>query len=112
MKLTLPAGSTVTFAPGDETRGGEDDLRSELIVEGALDAGAGDITFRSSADSDASSDSWYGIRVARTGHADLSGATIQDGLRCVQAYEASTLDVTNTNLVNCGGGIERLSTAP
>ncbi len=112
MKLTLPAGSTVTFAPGDETRGGEDDLRSELIVEGALDAGAGDITFRSSADSDASSDSWYGIRVARTGHADLSGATIQDGVLCVQAYEASTLDVTNTNLVNCGGGIEVLSTAP
>ncbi len=112
VKLTLSAGSTVTFAPGDETRGGEDDLRSELIVEGALDAGAGDITFRSSAESDASPGSWYGIRVARTGHADLSGATIQDGLRCVQAYEASTLDVTNTNLVNCGGGIERLSTAP
>ena len=112
LKLTLPAGSTVAFSPGDETRGGKDELRSELIVEGALDAGAGDITFRSSADSDASPGSWYGIRVARTGHADLSGATIQDGLRCVQAYEASTLDVTNTNLVNCGGGIERLSTAP
>ena len=112
VKLTIPAGGTVIFAPGDKTRGGEDELRSELIVEGAIDAGAGGVTFRPSDDADPSSDGWYGIRVAPTGHADLSGATIQGGLRCVEAYEESTLDVTDVNLVDCGGGIERLSTAP
>ncbi len=112
VKLTLPEGGTVVFTPGDETGGGEDEMRSELIVEGALDAGAGGITFRSSDDADRSTDGWYGIRVDRTGHADLSGATIQGGLRCVEAWEGSTLDVTDLNLVDCGEGIARLSTAP
>ena len=39
VKLTLAAGTTVAFAPGDETGGGNDEVRSELIVEGTLDAG-------------------------------------------------------------------------
>ncbi len=113
VKLTLAAGTTVAFAPGDETGGGNDGLRSELIVEGTLDAGAGDITFRSSDEAGASSDgSWYGIRVAGTGNADLSGATIEDGLRCVETYETSTLDMTNTALINCGQTVELLSTSP
>ena len=111
VKLTLAEGSSVTFEPVDETRGGEDGLRCELVVEGALDAGAGDITFRLSDDADAAG-KWHGIRVARTGHADLSGATIEDGLRCVQAYETSTLDVTGTTFINCGQPTELLSTAP
>ena len=111
VKLTLSEGSSVTFDPVDQTRGGEDDLRCELVVEGALDAGAGGITFRLSDDADAAGN-WYGIRVARTGHADLSGATVQDGVRCVQAYETSTLDLTNTSFVNCGQETELLSTAP
>ncbi len=109
---THPHGGTVVFAPGDETGGGEDEMRSEVIVEGALDAGAGGVTFRSSDDADSSSGSWYGIRVAPTGHADLSGATIQGGLRCVEAWEASSLDVTGANLVDCGEGIARLPAAP
>ena len=113
VKLTLFAGTTVAFAPGDETGGGNDGLRSELIVEGTLDAGAGDITFRSSDDAEGSSDDhWYGIRVAGTGNADLSDATIQDGMRCVEAYETSTVDMTNSALIDCGQTVERLSTAP
>ena len=113
VKLTLAAGTTVAFAPGDETGGGKDDLRSELIVEGALDAGAGGITFRSSDGAGPSSDGgWYGIRVAETGNADLSGATIEDGLRCVEAYETSTLDLTDASIVNCGRTVELLSTSP
>ena len=113
VKLTLPAGTTVTFAPGDETGGGKDRLRSELIVEGALDAGAGGITFRSSDEAAESSDGdWYGIRVAATGNADLSGATIQDGLRCVETHETSTVDMTDAALVNCGQGVELLSGSP
>lgn len=113
VKLTLAAGTTVAFAPGDETGGGVDDLRSELIVEGALDAGAGDITFRSSGEAGASTDgSWYGIRVMETGNADLSGATIEDGLRCVEAYETSTLDMTDTAMINCGQAVELLSMSP
>ena len=111
VKLTLAAGSTVTFDPVDQTRGGEDDLRCELVVEGALDAGAGNITFRLADGPDAAG-SWHGIRVARTGHADLSGATIRDGLRCVQAYETSTVDVTATSFINCGEEMERISEAP
>ena len=113
VKLTLPAGTTVAFAPGDETGGGNDEVRSELIVEGTLDAGAGGITFRSSDGAAASSDgNWYGIRVAETGNADLSGATIEDGLRCVEAYETSTLDLTEAAMINCGQAVELLSTAP
>ena len=112
LKLTVPEGGTVVFAPGDVAGGGQDGRRSEFIVEGALDAGAGSITFRSSVDAGGASDGWYGIRVGRTGHADLSGATIQDGFRCVQAYETSTLDLTNTSFVNCGQETEMLSTAP
>ena len=102
----------MVFTPGDETGGGEDGMRSELIVEGALDAGAGGVTFRSSDDADGSAGGWYGIRVTPTGHADLSGATIQGGLLCVEAWEASTLDVTGTDLVDCGEGIARLPAAP
>ena len=113
VKLTLSAGTTVAFAPGDETGGGNDDLRSELIVEGTLDARAGNITFRSSDEAGVASDAgWYGIRVGRTGNADLSDATIQDGMRCVEAYETSTVDMTNTTLIDCGQTVERLSTAP
>ena len=113
VKLTLPAGTTVTFAPGDETGGGKDDLRSELIVEGALDAGAGNITFRSSDEAAASSGgNWYGIRVAATGNADLSGATIQDGLSCVERYETSTVDMTDATFIDCGQTLELLSTTP
>ena len=113
VKLTLSAGTTVAFAPGDETAGGMDDARSELIVEGSLDAGAGNITFRSSDEAGAASGAdWYGIRVARTGNADLSGAAIEDGLSCVQAYETSTLDMTNSALINCGQTVDLLSTTP
>ena len=113
VKLTLSAGTTVAFAPGDETGGGIDDARAELIVEGTLDARAGNITFRSSDEAGVASDAgWYGIRVGRTGNADLSGATIEDGLRCVEAYETSTVDMTNSALIDCGQTVELLSTAP
>ena len=113
VKLTLPAATTVAFAPGDATGGGEDGARGELIVEGALDAGAGDITFRAADDAGVSSGAgWYGIRVAAAGNADLSGATIQDGLRCVQVQETSAIDMTNTNFVNCGQTVERVPAAP
>ena len=113
VKLTLSAGTTVEFAAGDGTGGGRDGARAELIVEGALDAGAGDITFRSSGAAEASSGGgWYGIRVGRGGSADLSGATIRDGHRCLQIHETSTVDVTNTTLIDCGRAVDLIPAAP
>ncbi len=101
--LTLAAGATVAFAAGDRTGGGNDDARSELIVEGTLDADAGGITFRSSGDSPSDADNdWYGIRVEEGGAVHLSGATIKDGYRCVQAHAMDTPGVANATLDNCG----------
>ena len=101
--LRLEAGTEVRFAATDAESDGQDEARVELIVEnsGTLRAGAGEITFRSSSDAPSSSD-WYGIRVAASGIADLSGATIRDGRRCVQLRGASTVTLTNTTLTNCG----------
>ena len=103
--LRLEAGTEVRFAATDAESDGQDDARVELIVEnsGTLQAGAGNITFRSSNDpDDATNTDWYGIRVAASGIADLSGATIRDGRRCVQLRGASTVTLTNTTLTNCG----------
>ena len=83
--LRLEAGTEVRFAASDAESDGQDPGRVELIVEnsGVLQAGAGNITFRSSNDADDASrmTDWYGIRVAASGIADLSGATIRDGRR-------------------------------
>ena len=103
--LRLEAGTEVRFAATDAESDGQDPGRVELIVEnsGVLQAGAGNITFRSSNDpDDATNTDWYGIRVAASGIADLSGATIRDGRRCVQLRGASTVTLTNTTLTNCG----------
>ena len=113
VKLTLSPGATVAFAAGDETGGGEDGARAELIVEGALDAGAGSVTFRSSGEAGASSaGGWYGIRVGRAGRADLSGATIRDGHRCLQMHETSSVDLNGTSLINCGLAVDLVPAAP
>ena len=101
--LTLAADATVAFAAGDRTGGGNDAARSELIVEGILDADAGGITFRSTNEpSNATDNDWYGIRVEDGGTVHLSGATIKDGYRCVQAHAMDTPGVANATLDNCG----------
>ena len=106
--VTVPAGMTLTVAKGtqvrflagtDETGSGTDKTKSELIVAGTLNAGAGGITFRSTnADPDAAE--WYGIRVLKGGTADLTNATLQDGVKCVQS--AGTLTLSNTRFSDCG----------
>ena len=117
--LTLPLGAELTIKPGieveflantDGTGGGRDRTRSELIVEGTLDASASRITFRSANDTP-SNDDWYGIRVASGGSANLSGATVQDGSRCVQD-EGGTLTMTNATLSNCGATVTLDPTTP
>ena len=97
--VTVPAGVTLTVAKGtqvrflagtDETGSGTDKTKSELIVAGTLNAGAGGITFRSTnADPDAAE--WYGIRVLKGGTANLTNATLQDGVKCVQSAGTLTL---------------------
>ena len=117
--LTLPLGAELTIKPGveveflantDGTGGGRDRTRSELIVEGMLDASAGRTTFRSSNDTP-SNDDWYGIRVTSGGTANLSDATIRDGSRCVQ-NEGGTLTMTNVTLSNCGATVTLDRTPP
>ena len=107
--LMIESGSVVRFlADTDDTGGGADSGRSELIVAdgGSLDADAGDITFGSASASPSSGD-WYGIRVRSGGTAHLQGATIQYGLRCVQ-NEGGTL----TGTPDCGLTITSDRTAP
>ncbi len=111
--VTIPAGAQLTIRQGtevrfladtdDETGGGNDPERSALIVEGTLDADAGGITFRSTNEPpNATDNDWYGIRVEDGGTVHLSGATIRDGYRCVQAHAMDTPDMTNATLDNCG----------
>ena len=84
--LTLEKGTEVRFLANTDDIGGDVDMaRSELIVAdgGTLDAASGDITFGSASGTPSSGD-WYGIRVEEGGTAHLQGATIRDGLHCVQ----------------------------
>ena len=103
--LTLDAETEVAFHPGgDATEGGADQTRSELIVAGTLSAGTG-VTFRSLNAFTPSTSDWSGIRVDSGGSADLSGATVRDGARCVQAHTSGTVTMTNTTLSPCGQSV-------
>ncbi len=111
--VTIPAGVTLTLAAetemafhpgGDATEGGADQTRSELIVAGTLSAGTG-VTFRSVDINFPSTSDWSGIRVDSGGSADLSGATVRDGARCVQAHTSGTVTLTNTTLSPCGQSV-------
>ena len=107
---TLPSGAELTINPSvvveflanhDATGDGEDRTLSELIVEGTLDASAGDITFRS-ANTNPLPLEWYGLRVASGGHVHLEDVTVRDGVHCVQADPGGSLVLENLTLINCG----------
>ena len=118
--VTIAAGATLTLAPNtqvlflpyrDETRGGLDSTRAELIVEGRLAAHAGGIVFRS-ADAGSWGADWYGLIVEQGGRADVSHAVIRDGLRCVYAQQGGFVRMDAIAFANCGqagdaGGRER-----
>ena len=119
VRLTLTPGTEVRFlANTDDTDSGDTD-RSELIVQdgGTLEANAGNITFRSSnAPDDATRSDWYGIVVEDGGTADISHATVRDGVRCAQAPGTGTLTAENTVFRHCGlappGPPENLEATP
>ena len=98
--LTLAADTEVRFlANTDDTGGGTDTGKSELIVSGTLNASAGGITF-SSTNADPDTAEWYGVRVLSGGSANLTGATLRDGVVCAQ--NAGTLTLSNTTFTDCG----------
>ena len=100
--LTLAPNTQVHFLPyHDETQGGLDSTRAELIVEGRLAAQAGGIVFRS-ADAGSLRADWYGLVVERGGRADVSNATIRDGLRCVYAKRGGFVTMDHVAFANCG----------
>ena len=108
--VTIAAAATLTLAPNtqvlflpyrDETRGGLDTTRAELIVEGRLAAHAGGIVFRS-ADAGSWGADWYGLVVERGGRADVSHAVIRDGLRCVYAKMGGFVRMDAIAFANCG----------
>ena len=108
--VTIAAAATLTLAPNtqvlflpyrDETRGGLDSTRAELIVEGRLAAQAGGIIFRS-ADAGSWGADWYGLVVERGGRADVSHAVIRDGLRCVYAKRGGHVRMDAIAFANCG----------
>ena len=120
--LTLAPGTEVQFlANADDTEGGNDPTRSELIVAdgGTLNVSAEGITFRSSNDAaSASNNDWYGIRVESGGSADLSGAEVRDAHRCVQSHDApdtTPAPVTMsdaTELTHCGLTVSLVPSPP
>ncbi len=108
--VTIAAGATLTLDPNtqvfflpyrDETRGGLDTTRAELIVKGRLHAHAGGIVFRS-ADAASLGADWYGLVVERGGRADVSYAAIRDGLRCVYAKRGGFVRMDAVAFANCG----------
>lgn len=108
--VTIASGATLTLVPDtqvhflpyrDNTQGGLDSTRAELIVEGRLNAQAEGIVFRSAAATSLGAD-WYGIVVERGGLADVSNATIRDGLRCLYAKMGGRVTMDHVAFANCG----------
>ena len=105
--VTIPAGITLELEAGTEVRFQARNVnRLQLVVSGTLDASADNITFRLTDDPPTSA-AWYGILVPTGGSADLSGASLQDGTRCV-SNTGGTVTLTNdrgertTTFDNCG----------
>ena len=108
--VTIASGATLTLAPDtqvrflpyhDDTQGGLDSTRAELIVEGRLQAQAEGIVFGSAAATSLGA-GWYGIVVERGGLADVSNATIRDGLRCLDAEMGGRVTIDHVAFANCG----------
>ena len=108
--VTIASGAILTLAPNtqvhflpyrDDTQGGLDSTRAELIVEGRLNAQAEGIVFRSAAATSLGAD-WYGIVVEHGGFADVSNATIRDGRRCLYAKMGGRVRMDHIAFVNCG----------
>lgn len=108
--VTIASGATLTLAPDtqvrflpyhDDTQGGLDSTRAELVVEGRLHAQAESIVFGSASATSLGAD-WYGIVVKRGGFADVSNATIRDGLRCLYAEMGGRVRRGQVAFANCG----------
>ena len=108
--VTIASGATLILSPDtqvhfmpyhDDTLGGLDSTRAELIVEGRLHAQAGGIVFRSANAASLGAD-WYGIVVKRSGLADVSNAMIRDGLRCLYAEMGGRVTMDHIAFANCG----------
>ena len=108
--VTIASGATLTLAPNtqvrflphrDDTQGGLDPTRVELIVEGRLHAQAEGIVFRSAAAASLGAD-WYGIVVKRGGLADVSNTMIRDGRRCLYAERGRRVTMDHVAFANCG----------
>ena len=110
--VTIASGATLTLAPNtqvrflphrDDTQGGLDPTRTELIVEGRLHAHVGGIVFCSANTASLGAD-WYGIVVERGGLANVSNATIRDGLYCLDTETGGRVTMDHLAFVNCKGG--------
>ena len=120
--VTIASGAILTLAPDtqvhflpyhDDTQGGLDSTRAELIVEGQLHAQAEGIVFCSANAASLGAD-WYGIVIERGGLADVSHATIRDGLRCLDAEMGGRVTMNHIAFANCGKpiGVSQNSTEP
>ena len=99
--LEIEANTEIQFiADTDAAESGTEKDLSELIVQGTLTASAGGIIFRSTHDAPDDAD-WYGIRVLPGGEANLSNASLHDGVLCV-SKEGGKLTLNNTSFDNCG----------
>jgi hypothetical protein len=105
--VIVPLGTTLTIDPGatlqvqplaDNSRGGVDLSRIELIVEGTLDldgTGASPVTFTSDRTPTPVAGDWYGIRLTDTADSTVTihDLVVEYGVRGIWGYAGSHHDV-------------------
>lgn len=100
--LTIPAGITLELEANTKVLFQARRVNLlQLIVHGTLDASASGITFRSTNDSPDVAE-WSGISVLSGGSANLSGARLRDGTRCVSNTGGTVTLSTTPSFTNCG----------
>ena len=103
--LQLDPGAEVRFATTDAMKGGLDRARTELIIEGVLQADGdpddrGRIVLRSASDLPARGN-WYGVRFVSADQHSMSGVDVMHGSTCVRAEAGATLQLDDVRISDC-----------
>ena len=113
-RLLVLAGTDVLFAAGDESNGGIDPDRAELIVEGALvveGAFGGEVTFRAQ---DGAKGAWYGIVLSPSSESSaVRNAVVRDAVVGLSYGTTRETRIELSTFENCSAaGISVTAGAP